>query len=276
MAKKLFLEQLIERFQGVHGNNYDYSLITSDNYVNTQHPVPIRCKKCGNVFKQIPCVHLIGCGCRVCANDRIRKSKKGVGRSDMRRAIYGVGICDVESSVFLEDGSIMPSYNIWHDMLKRCYSEMLHKKEPAYIGCSVCDEWKRFSIFKDWFEENYVEGYALDKDILIKGNKIYSPTTCCFIPRELNSLLTNRRNHRGECPIGVTKASKSNNYEAALFINGERVYLGTFKSKEEAFEAYKVAKEAHIKEVAQKYYYDGKISERVRDALIKYKVEITD
>lgn len=273
---KLSLEQLIERFQRVHGNNYDYSLITSDNYVNTKRPVPIICKKCGNVFKQIPSVHIIGCGCRVCANDRIRKSKKGVGRSDMRHAIYGVGICDVESSVSLEDGSVMPSYNIWHDMLRRCYSEMFHKKEPTYIGCSVCDEWKRFSIFKDWCDENYVKGYALDKDILIKGNKIYSPTTCCFIPHELNSLLTNRRNHRGNCPIGVAKSSKTKNYEAALFIYGKRVHLGTFKSKEEAFEAYKVAKEAHIKEVAQKYYYEGKISERVRAALIKYKIEITD
>lgn len=276
MATKKTLSEFILSSKLIHGDKYDYSLITNDNYIDTKHDVEIICNTCGNKFKQLPSVHLRGCGCRKCANIRISKSKKGVVRGDLKHAIYGVGFCDVKYSVNLDNGSIMPSYNTWHDMLKRCYSEKLHKKEPAYIGCSVCNEWKYFSNFKDWFDSNYVEGYALDKDILVKGNKVYSPETCCFVPKGLNSLLTNRKNHRGKYPLGVSKASYSDNYEAAVYKNGKRVHIGTFKTIEEAFNAYKVAKEAYIKEVATKYYNDGKIARNVYEALMNYKVEITD
>ena len=275
-TRRKTLDEFILSSKLIHGDKYDYSLITNDNYIDTKHEVEIICNICGNKFKQLPSVHLRGCGCRKCANIRISKSKKGVVRGDLKHAIYGVGFCDVKYSVNLDNGSIMPSYNTWHDMLKRCYSEKLHKKEPAYIGCSVCDEWKYFSNFKDWFDSNYVEGYALDKDILVKGNKVYSPETCCFVPKGLNSLLTNRKNHRGKYPLGVSKASYSDNYEAAVYKNGKRVHIGTFKTIEEAFNAYKVAKEAYIKEDATKYYNDGKIAKNVYEALMRYKVEITD
>ena len=276
MATKKTLSEFILSSKLIHGDKYGYSLITNDNYIDTKHEVEIICNTCGNKFKQLPSVHLRGCGCRKCANIRISKSKKGVVRGDLKHAIYGVGFCDVKYSVNLDNGSIMPSYNTWYDMLKRCYSEKLHKKEPAYIGCSVCNEWKYFSNFKDWFDSNYVEGYALDKDILVKGNKVYSPETCCFVPKGLNSLLTNRKNHRGKYPLGVSKASYSDNYEAAVYKNGKRVHIGTFKTPEEAFYAYKEAKETYIKEVATKYYNDGKIARNVYEALMNYKVEITD
>lgn len=276
MATKKTLDEFILSSKLIHGDKYDYSLITNDNYIDTKHEVEIICNICGNKFKQLPSVHLRGCGCRKCANIRISKSKKGVVRCDLKHAIYGVGFCDIKHSVTLDNGSIMPSYNTWHDMLKRCYSEKLHKKEPTYIGCSVCNEWKYFSNFKDWFDSNYVEGYSLDKDILIKGNKVYSPSTCCFIPRGLNSLLTNRRNHRGKYPLGVSKASYSDNYEAAVYKSGKRVHIGTFKTIEEAFGAYKQIKEAYIKEVANEYYTKGLITKRVYDALYKWTVEITD
>ena len=276
MATKKTLGEFILSSKLIHGDKYDYSLITNGNYIDTKHEVEIICNTCGNKFKQLPSVHLRGHGCRLCANKRISQSKKGVERKDLKRKIYGFGVCDVEYSVFLEDGSIMPSYNVWHDMLRRCYSEKLHKKEPAYIGCSICDGWHRFSAFKDWFDNNYIKGYSLDKDILVKGNKLYSPDTCCFVPKELNSLLTNRKNHRGKYPLGVSKASYSDNYEAAVYKNGKRVHIGTFKTPEEAFCAYKEAKETYIKDVAQKYYDEGKIVKNVYEALMNYKVEITD
>lgn len=277
--KKLSLEEVILRFRKKHGNKYDYSLITSENYINKRHEVKIICNTCGNVFKQLPSVHLLGCGCRLCANKRISKSKKGVVRVDLKHPIFGVGICDVEYSVIQEDGKIMLSYYTWRDMLRRCYSERLQKKEPAYIGCSICEEWKYYSNFKQWAEDpknGYQEGYCLDKDILVKGNKFYSPDMCCFVPRAINSLLTNRKNHRGKYPVGVVKSSKSKNYEAAYFENGKRIYLGSFGTPEKAFHAYKVAKELHIQDVATQYYNEGKITKRVYDALMNYKIDIND
>ena len=279
MAKKLSLEQVIEKFKKVHGDKYDYSLITKDTYIDTKHEVEIVCNTCGNVFKQLPSVHLRGCGCRLCANKRISQSNKGVARNDLKHPKYGIGICDVEHSVYQENGVVIPSYNTWHEVIKRCHSERLQKKEPAYIGCSICKEWKYYSNFKQWAEDpknGYQEGYCLDKDILVKGNKFYSPQTCCFVPRAINSLLTNRKNHRGKYPVGVAKSSKSKNYEAAYFKNGKRIYLGSFDTPEKAFHAYKVAKELHIQDVATQYYNEGKITKRVYDALMNYKIDIND
>lgn len=275
---KLSLDEVLYRFRTIHGEKYDYSLITKDNYINTNNKVSIICRTCGSTFKQLPSVHLLGCGCRKCANERIRKSKKGKARKDMRHLIYGIGICDTQQSVN-ENGKPAISYNVWHDMLRRCYCKSFQEKEPTYKGCYVCEEWKLYSNFKQWFvseKSGYKDGYNLDKDILFKGNKVYSPQTCCFVPREINTLLTNRKKHRGNYPIGVTKSSKTNKFEAAFFNNGKRIYLGTYDTPESAFISYKEAKEAHIKEVAEKYYNDGLITQCVYYALLRYKIEITD
>ena len=112
------------------------------------------------------------------------------------------------------------------------------------------------------------EGFHLDKDILIKGNKIYSFKTCCFVPVEINSLLTKTNSKRGNLPIGVSKSG--NKYKARLNSN----LLGTFDTSKEAFKVYKVAKEKHIKEVAE--IWKSQITKQVYKALLKYKVEIID
>lgn len=65
-------------------------------------------------------------------------------------------------------------------------------------------------------------------------------------------------------------------YGAKVTLYGTKKHLGTYKTIEEAFAAYKREKEAYIKEVAQKYYDEDKITKRVYDALMNYKVEITD
>lgn len=97
-------------------------------------------------------------------------------------------------------------------MLTRCYNHKSLKKNPSYIGCSVCDEWLTYSNFKRWYEDpinGYREGYHLDKDILVKGNKVYSPETCCFVPHSINCLLLTRQRKRGALPIGVTIRHKT-------------------------------------------------------------------
>lgn len=166
------------------------------------------------------------------------------------------------------------AYVVWRNMLMRCYDEKTHIKRPTYIGCTVCNEWHNYSNFKQWFDENYQEGYCLDKDILFKGNKVYSPKTCCFVPNEINSILTKRQNYRGNLPIGVRYSDSRLRYKVQFTKSSDKTYIGYFSAPEEAFEAYKKAKEDYLKELANKYKEN--ISEAVYNALMNYKVEITD
>jgi len=163
-------------------------------------------------------------------------------------------------------------YTVWRSMLQRCYNEKELIKYPTYKEASVCKEWHNFQNFAEWFENNYIEGFHLDKDILLKSNMSYSPETCCFVPVEINSLFTKTNSKRGECPIGVSKIKRG--YTAKLTKNKMHVHLGTFKTVEEAFRAYKTAKEQHIKEVADKWR--DKIEDKVYQAMYNYQVEITD
>lgn len=159
-------------------------------------------------------------------------------------------------------------------MLTRCYGVGVASKHPSYSGCTVCEEWLKFSNFKAWFDENYIDGYQLDKDILVKGNKIYSPATCCFVPAEINTIMLDRRRDRGSYPVGVSK--QGNKYQANMNNRGHHLYIGLFDTPEEAFTAYKETKERHIKTIATEYYSSGEITKRVYDALMRWEVEITD
>lgn len=126
-------------------------------------------------------------------------------------------------------------------------------------------------MFAEWYKKNYIENFHLDKDILCKDCKIYSPETCCFVPQEINNLFTVRGNYRGDYPIGILK-------KGSMFhcrINKiERVFIGSFHTVEEAFQAYKITKERYIKEIANKY--KNQITKTCYKSLISYKVKIND
>lgn len=163
----------------------------------------------------------------------------------------------------------------WSHMLERCYSEKYQIKKPTYIGCSVSENWLNFQVFADWFyDENngYKEGYQLDKDIIKKNNKIYSPETCCFVPQEINHLFIKRDSKRGVLPIGVRK--NGNGFQARLNINGNVKHIGTYSTQEQAFLVYKKEKESHIKNLADEI--KNNITPKVYNALINYVFEITD
>ena len=119
-----------------------------------------------------------------------------------------------------------------------------------------------------------VKGWQLDKDILVKGNKLYSKDTCCFVPSEVNNLLIKRDNFRGEYPVGVHFDKYAGKFKAQLAINGKVKFLGRFNTPEEAFQAYKLAKEVQIKVVANKWKH--LLDERVFQALMAYEVAIDD
>ena len=275
MWEKSTKEEFVRRANIVHDNKYGYNKVV---YINNATPVVITCPVHGD-FEQRPNSHLRGYGCGACGNDSRRKSNTGKPKK-RTKLICGVGINDYKGTI-KHDGVHIQSYITWHGMLQRCYKEGELARRPSYEDCYVCEEWKLFSNFKRWFDDpnnGYMEGYQLDKDIIVKGNKLYSPSTCCFVPQEINTLFIKSNATRGDTPVGVSKKTGVNGikYIAGLNTVEKRGYLGAFDTPEEAFNAYKQAKEKHIQEVALEYYSQGKITERVYNALINYKVEITD
>lgn len=163
-------------------------------------------------------------------------------------------------------------YTTWFSMFNRCSNSRI-KNNPTYKDVTVCKEWHNFQNFAKWFDENSIESFHLDKDILFKGNKTYSPETCCFVPQEVNTLFTKRKKSRGSTPIGVSRSKGK--YSAQVNIGkGLLKHLGYFTIEIEAFQAYKIAKEEYIKEVANRW--KDQITEQTYQALINYKVEITD
>lgn|SRR5574344_575538 len=262
--RRLTQQEFIAKARAIHEDKYDYKNVV---YVNNRTKVFILCKRCGTIFEQKAGAHLNGQGCSHC-------SRLGKTFLSKRTIVWGVGFYDVPYPVSINEETSC-AHSCWSNMLLRCYSKKYQEKEPSYIGCSVCDEWLYFSNFKAWFDQNHIKGFCLDKDILFKGNKIYSPETCCFVPYAINNIFSLKKSGRGKMPLGVRRTPKGK-YQARLMLRPHHLYLGTYETIEEAFNAYRHAKEAHIKEVAQEYYNKGEITERVYDALMKYEVEITD
>lgn len=250
MSKRKTREQFISDAIAVHGDKYDYSKVE---YINNRTKVCIICSTHG-AFWQIPIDHIRGNGCLKCAKERF------------------FGINDIP---YPHD---YRSYSYWQGLINRCYQQKTNPKNHSYSDCAICKEWLTFSNFKKWFENpvnGYIPCYQIDKDILQKGNKIYSPDTCCFLPKELNQVFIRHYKRRGDLPIGVRKL-RSGRYYCSVRKHSKNDYIGSYNTPEEAFNAYKIAKEQYIKELADKYFKEGKITQRVYDALMKYEVEITD
>lgn len=164
-------------------------------------------------------------------------------------------------------------------MIQRCGDAKLHVVENTYRNCEICEDWKLFSNFFKWFSDNYYEleneSVQLDKDILFKGNKLYSPKTCCFVPHTINSLFTKTNKFRGDNPIGVSWIKRDRVYRAQCN-NGRKKnkHLGDFNNPTDAFLAYKSFKEHIIKKIADEY--KEVIKPNVYKAMYNYQVEITD
>jgi len=208
---------------------------------------------------------------------RYEQFKSGSIKCPMDRTVLSIGYIGIGPYDPLENKN--NNYDRWNNMLKRCYSKRYKNNKKSYNGCSVCDEWQNYQNFARWFDENYyqIEGCEMhiDKDILIKNNKVYSPDTCIIVPEFINSMFTNRKAERGALPLGVNWNEDHQKYQSACCDPlGKRHRLGYFDTPEKAFDAYKRKKEEVIKKVADKY--KNQIPEKLYHALYSYKIEITD
>lgn len=191
------------------------------------------------------------------------------------KLVCGVGTNDYGEPVYI-DGRHIPSYECWHHILQRCYDPKCQTRQSTYIGCCVCDEWKYFSNFKEFYDENYKPGFQLDKDILKIGNKIYCPEFCRFVPPYINLLLIDCGAVRGDLPLGVTaskpniKTGKINTTYTGECNNGYgRLITKTFKTIEEAQHFYSITKKRIVKEQAIRAFLDNAIKTDVYLALVR-------
>lgn len=208
--------------------------------------------------------------------------KIGNVRNPYYPSVYGVGITGKKYPISI-DCELTREYVMWHSMLCRCFDNKFKMAQPAYNNVTCCEEWLNFENFYEWLhsQENFEKWYngkrwALDKDIIVKGNKIYSPETCCLVPQNVNCLLLKREASRGDLPLGVKRIG--NKFQAVCrnpFTN-KTERLGRYKTLEEAFFIYKEKREGYIKQVAEIEYNAGNITRKCYDALMQYEIEITD
>ena len=187
----------------------------------------------------------------------------------MEKLIYGVGLNDADYKVTrkVSDKTLYcPFYERWRGMLSRCYG----KRYKTYIGCTVCDSWLVFSNFKKWMLTQDWKDKELDKDLLVSGNKQYSPETCVFVSQKVNKFVIENKKSRGEFLIG-TYFKKDRSKFVSLCRNpcsGKAEYLGSYDNEIEAHLAWVNRKLELVKELRAV----NEIDDRIECALLsKYE-----
>ena len=219
--------------------------------------------------------------------------KNGQCKNPFYPSVYGHGYLGIDKNGNVpkmsefKDGKTVNTweYDRWKSMLRRCFDNKLKEREPTYKNVTCCDRWlcfanflEDFEILKQEYNWNKDEKLALDKDILNKSNKMYSLENCVLVPDWINLLFIKSDAKRGSYPIGVSYNKRAKKYQAFCSINGKQIGLGYYNTIEQAFSAYKIAKEQEIKRVANECVSKGFISKdsRLYKAMINYQVKITD
>lgn len=200
--------------------------------------------------------------------------RKGQVQDDTLAYHSSGAVMDLKGKV---NGKRVKEYALWLAMIQRCYSPAAHLKRPRYEGCEVSTYFKLYSNFAEWCDSQVgfnIQGFDLDKDLLVKGNKLYSENTCVFIPKEVNIALEKANKLRGDLPIGVSYNLQRGKYAAHMKVGGRSKNLGRYTTVGEAFSAYKTAKERYLKTLATKW--KDQIDPRAYSALINYEVSIDD
>jgi len=180
--------------------------------------------------------------------------RKGKLKNPFAPVVCGVGCFGVGSYRAESGGKKTPTYTAWRAMLRRCYDANCLEMRPTYIGCSVHPDWLNFQVFADWHgkEPNSENpSFDLDKDLRRGGRKVYSPETCSFVPKQINTLLTDSAANRGDLPQGVWADRKK--FAVQVSIKGKRLYIGSYATPEIAFEVYRKAKADNVRSMAKEW-----------------------
>lgn len=208
--------------------------------------------------------------------------KSGSVKNPYYPSLYKVGIVGTKYPRSMNCKNIK-EYETWKCILRRCYDNKVKNRQPTYNGVVCCEEWLSYENFYEWLhsQSNFDKWYngkrwAVDKDIFVKRNKIYSPDTCCLVPQNVNCLFLKREAERGEYPIGVRYRDDGFIATCRNPFADKAEELGLYSTPEKAFDAYKTYKEDIIKQVAQIEFDAENITEECYLAMMNYKVEIND
>jgi len=207
--------------------------------------------------------------------------KRGNVKNPYYPSVLGVGIIGSKYPSKINNKETK-EYSMWKGVIYRCFDEKTKEKQPTYKDAVCCKEWLLFENFYEWLheQENFNKWcdnkWNVDKDIHVKGNKLYSPETCCLVPQNVNSLFINKANYRGSLPIGVKQSGNSFIARCSNPITKNRDYLGSYGTSKSAFMAYKKYKEDLVKQIAEMEYFEGNITKKCYQAMMNYEVEITD
>lgn len=197
--------------------------------------------------------------------------ERGYKRSKL---VYGIGVNDADYSI-----TKCRVYKRWCGILRRCSDITIRKS--YYEGCTLDPKWISFLNFKAWAELNSLsDSLVVDKDILVSGNKIYGPDTCCVVPQYVNNSISCIRKSVGDYPVGVFWSShlKTRPFESMINTCTGRVRLGRFSSPEEAHKAWQEAKVSVIEDVIKRYSkepdFNSKVAERLQDRVEAIKADI--
>ena len=197
----------------------------------------------------------------------------GKVKNKMLPTVYGVGF--VGAGKYSHNDKT--AYDKWRNMLGRCYSPTdVGYKRYGGRGVFVCREWHNFQNFADWYYKykKKEDGWNLDKDILVKGNLEYCPEKCCIVPRQINMAVVSRISDRGAYAIGVSYNKRDNTFSMQVQIGQGRAIHTRHKTEEQAFLAYKDAKETQLLSLA--YEWAGRVDHKVIVALKEWSVEWND
>ena len=207
---------------------------------------------------------------------------KGSVKNPYYPSVFGVGMIGNKYPV-AKNWKDTKEYVAWSNIIERCFDKKFKVKHPTYKNVTCCNEWLCFENFYEWLhsQENFDkwlngDRWAIDKDIIVKNNNVYTPETCCLVPMNVNSLFTKCDKSRGCLPIGVVEFKKLFRARCNNQLLGKVVHLGLYKNIEDAFNAYKNYKEDLIKQIAQIEWDEGNITQKCYRAMLKYVVEFAD
>lgn len=206
---------------------------------------------------------------------RICHLKDGAMENSYRATVCDIGYIGQGKHIKSVRGKDTKQYKVWWHMIHRVYS----KKYPTYKKVKVCEEWHNFQVFAEWFEKQkesglYQDGWQLDKDLFSdRENKIYSPSTCVFLPPRVNSFFTNKKISNTSGYIGVSYNKGYKKYQSQISFLYEETqktkykHLGFFDTKKEALNVYKEARKLEVKKLIDIYkdILADKIINRIED-----------
>jgi hypothetical protein len=185
----------------------------------------------------------------------------------------GVGKYSTTAANVKKDTRLHPAYSVWQGMLGRCYCPKVQIKQPNILNSTVHPYWHNYQNFAKWYEENYIEGFHFCRTIFVPNCNVYSEETCCFVPNEIKNTFIYTKRKVNDLPMGVMPYG-TNKFICSINREGKSKKLGIFDTPEEAFKAYKEAKEHYLKYLARKWKRKlPKFPQKTYDALMNYQFE---